>query len=80
MEEILYFAQEKKLQAQYLVKDEKWWPGLRGEVDQYVLGDHMPPDGEDTLIMICGSNKFKFRIEDVLVNELNYSRECIYLV
>lgn len=67
MEELVWYAEEKKIQVSFLLRNEgesvkPYWPGLKGELTVGHLEHHLPRAGEDTAVMICGRSDFKSSI------------------
>ena len=55
------------------------WLGNKGRVTkEFLLACNLPPPSEDTRITFCGPAAFNKTIEDILINEMGYTKDMIH--
>ena len=55
------------------------WLGNQGRITkEFLLKCNLPPPSEDTIIAYCGPAPFNKTIEDILINEMGYTKDMIH--
>ncbi|CAK64631.1 unnamed protein product (macronuclear) [Paramecium tetraurelia] len=73
MEELMWYMEEKKINATFMLRNEKdlinkFFSGPKGQLNPIYLEQYLPQPSDQTLVLVCGSRAFKKETKTLLEN------------